>query len=94
MSQCLHITFMLSNSKKFLQGVVQKHAKTLGLEGTVQVINGEGKSVKVLACGPREAIDDFVDVLHNEASKESIKNIEIEPFIKERDFRGVFRVIE
>ena len=94
MSQCLHITFFLDGSKKFLHTVIQKHARSLGLEGTVQVINGDGKSVKVLACGGRESIDDFVDLLHKEAARDAIADIEIEPFMKEKDFRGVFRVIE
>ena len=94
MSQCLHITFFLDGPKNFLHSVVQKQARTLGLEGTVQVVNGQGKSVKILACGGRESIDDFVDLLHKEAARDAIKDIEIEPFIKEKDFRGVFRVIE
>lgn len=94
MSQCLHITFFLDGPRNFLHNVIQKHARSLGLEGTVQIINGNGKSVKILACGDRESVDDFLELLHKEAAKDAIKDIEVEPFIKEKDFRGVFRVIE
>lgn len=93
MSQCLHITFFLDGPKNFLH-TVQKHARSLGLEGIVQVMNGNGKSIKILACGKKDSIDDLVELLHKEAAKDTLKDIEIEPFIKEKDFRGVFRVIE
>ncbi|MEX0939819.1 MAG: acylphosphatase [Candidatus Babeliales bacterium] len=94
MSQCLHITFSLEESKKFLQNIVQKKARLLGIEGTAQIVNGNGSSVRVLACGPKDVMEDFIEALHKEVAKETIKDIEIEPFLKEKDFRGVFRVIE
>ena len=93
MSQCLHIKFSLDGSKKVLHNF-QKYARALDLEGTVQVINGQGKEVKLLACGAKDAMEDFLDLLHEDAAKDLIQDIEIEPFIKEKDFRGVFRVIE
>jgi acylphosphatase len=94
MSRCLHITFWIDAPQKFLHNGIQKFARTLGLEGTVQVANGGGKLIKLLVCGERDSMDDFLDFLHKEVAKDAIKNMEIEPFIKERDFRGVFRIIE
>lgn len=94
MSRCLHITFSLDGPQKFLHNGIQKFARSLNLEGTVQVVNGNGRAVKLLVCGQRDAMDDFLDFLHKEAARDAIQNMEIEPFIKERDFRGVFRVIE
>jgi acylphosphatase len=94
MSQCLHITFLMEAPKTFLHSVIQKKARALGIEGTVRVYSNGEKSITLIACGQKEAMDDFVDLLHKEAAKESIKDMEIEPFIKEKDFRGVFRIIE
>ena len=94
MSRCLHITFSIDLPQKFLHNGIQKFARTLGLEGTVQVLNGAGKEIRLLVCGERDSVDDLLDFLHKEAAKEAIKNMEVEPFIKERDFRGVFRIIE
>jgi len=78
----------------FLHSVIQKKARSLGLEGTVRVYSNGEKSIKLVACGQKDAMEDFVDLLHKEAAKDSIKEMEIEPFLKEKDFRGVFRVIE
>ncbi|MGE0207409.1 MAG: acylphosphatase [Candidatus Babeliales bacterium] len=94
MNQCLHIRFSLDEPMQFLYQVIQKNARELGIEGIVQMANPAHHEVRLLACGSRSAIDDFLDLLHKEAAQEIIKNIEIEPFVKERDFRGVFRVIE
>lgn len=94
MSQCLFITFSLVSSKDFLHDVIQKKARSLGIEGTVRIENDNGKFIKILACGSRDAMQELIDELHAQAAKDAITNIEIEPFIKEKDFRGVFRVIE
>lgn len=94
MNQCLHITFILDSSKEFLHAVVLKEARSLGIEGIAQMISNDVKQVKVIACGDRESVEEFLDILHNELARDSIKDLEVEPFLKEKDFRGVFRVIE
>ena len=94
MNQCLRIIFSLTLPKKFLP-VLQKHAKNLGLEGTAQTIQSDGiPQIRIVVCGAKAAIDDFIDFLHQEISKEKVAGMEVEPFIKDRDYRGVFRVIE
>ncbi|MGB8468179.1 MAG: acylphosphatase [Candidatus Babeliales bacterium] len=93
MSQCLHITFLVKN-KNFLQDVVQKKARQLGIEGVVQGLNAPESQVKMIACGTRDALDQLVDALHQGVGKNHISDMAIEPTLKERDFRGVFRVIE
>lgn len=92
MNQCLNITFALRSPKDFLQSVVQKNAKSLGIEGVAQYISAE--QVRIVICGSRDAIDDFLDVLHKEVAKASIEEMHIEPFLKEKDYRGVFRILE
>ncbi len=92
MSQCLRISFTMDVPKSFLHTFIQKHARSLQLEGMVQT---EGSNVvKVIVCGKKESLDEFVDLLHKRAAKEELDNMEFEPFISEKDFRGVFRVIE
>lgn len=91
MYKCLRITLVGEPKQGFLQ-VIQKHARKNALEGIAQMVGEEG--VKIIVCGNKEYIDDFVDLLHKESVKHNIDDIEIEPFLKDKDYRGVFRVIE
>lgn len=92
MSQCLRISFSMELPENFLHTFIQKHARSLHLEGTVQV--EANSAVKVIVCGKKEDLDSFVDLLHKRAAKDALESIELEPFISDKDFRGVFRVIE
>lgn len=91
MAQCLKITLAVKNSKQFLSKVVQKETKKLGLEGVGHL---QGDQLKIIVCGSRNAIDLFLDLLHKDLEEVGSAAVEIEPFIKEKDYRGVFRVIE
>ena len=76
----------------FLRNFIQKNAIKYLLEGTVQLI-GPNK-VKINACGKKENVDNFVDSIYRESGKSKIEEIEMEPLLQEKNFRGVFRVIE
>jgi acylphosphatase len=92
MVQCLRITFNLEKiPKNFLQQVVQKHAQELKLEGTVQLA---AQTVKIIVCGKKDDVEAFIDVLHHQTMDQLEGFIEIEPFIRQKDYRGVFRIIE
>jgi acylphosphatase len=91
MSQCLYVSFEGKNAKKLVQAV-QKKARELSLEGTAQTQTE--RKVLIMICGTKENMNDFVDLLHKEMAKKTIENLQIEPFLKTRDYRGVFRVIE
>ncbi len=91
MAQCLRIRFIPDVSQKILYNSIQKKAKELKLEGIVQ---SDQDTILIVICGSKEIIDDFVDLLHKEILKKSSAYVEIEPFIKDRDYRGVFRIIE
>ncbi len=93
MNKCLKITFDTDFPAGFLQSFIQKNAKKLELEGAVQVLAAE-KRVRIIVCGNKENVDTFLDTLHNGTAKYQPENIEIEPFLKKKDYRGVFRVIE
>ena len=88
MNKCLKITVTVERMEGFLHTVVQRHARACGLEGMVQCVGDD--QILIIACGKKEKVDSFVDLLQ----KESITDVEIEPFIKDKDYRGVFRVIE
>ena len=72
---------------------VQKHARKLGVEGTLAVVPPE-KVVRITAYGDKEHIDQFLDVLHKDGAKVGVHDIMAEPMLKDRDYRGVFRIIE
>jgi acylphosphatase len=92
MNKCLKITLTVEIKQGFLQETIQKNARAYELEGMVQQI-AEDK-VKIIVCGEKEQVDHFVDALHKESLAAGIKDIEIEPHVKDKDYRGVFRVIE
>ncbi len=90
--QCLQISFFVKLTKNFMKDVVQENAVKFDLEGTAQVVSEN--EVKIVACGKKDLMDKFIDALHTFSKKYDIENIELEPFIKTKDYRGVFRVIE
>ena len=92
MKQCLKITFLLPDDDNFLQKIIQRYARRLELEGVAQMV--EPKRVQVVACGSKEAIEKLIDTIYQGDSKAHPENVEVEPFTKEQNFRGIFRVIE
>lgn len=93
MKKCLKITFGADIPQGFLQSSIQKHARSFALEGTAQLVQSENQ-VRVIICGEKQSIDEFLDNLHKDFSKAKINDYEIEPFLKDKDYRGVFRIIE
>jgi len=78
----------LEPKKEFLKKVILKYAMQHGLEGIAQAIADD--KVKIVVCGEKKQVDAFLD----EVQQEAIIGIEIEPFVKDKDYRGVFRVID
>lgn len=94
MNKCVRITFSSQDlPQDFLRNIVLKKARLLELEGTAQVISTENR-VKIIASGIKENIDEFIDFLHKSPGKTFLEDIEAEPFLKDKDYRNVFRVIE
>jgi acylphosphatase len=92
MHKCLKVTFAGDVTSQFLRNAVQKTAKKYGLEGVAQMI--DAKKASVVVCGKKEEVDTFLDEIHKELAIHDFFDIEIEPFLKEKDYRGVFRIIE
>ncbi|HEV2917262.1 MAG TPA: acylphosphatase [Candidatus Babeliales bacterium] len=93
MNKCVKISFNTEYPENFLRDFVQKHAHELGLEGLAQVSLPEQRTI-VMVCGPKEQVDSFVDIIHRGTKQVQLKAVEIEPFLKVKDYRGVFRVID
>lgn len=93
MNKCLVVTFLADIPKGFLQNQVLKYAKKLSVEGTAQILSTENK-VRIIVCGSKERVDSFLDFIHKGIGTWSPQNLEIEPFLKDKEYRGVFRIIE
>lgn len=91
MQKCVKIIFSVAFGKDLLVGILQKNARVLELEGSVLLLGQD--QVKVIACGAKENVESFVDLIHKEAEKYKLEAIEVEPFLKDKDYRGIFRII-
>lgn len=78
--------------KGLLHDFIQAKAREQELEGYVTL--GAPSTVTIVALGTKENIDLFIDILHRESLTWGMDHIEVESFIKDRDYRGIFRVIE
>ena len=92
MKKCLKITFVSRVLDGEIRDFVQAAARKLGLEGTVQII--EPNEIMIIACGSKDAIDEFLDVIHEGSDSYIPEDVNVEPFLKEKDYRGIFRILE
>jgi len=74
-----------------LTEAIQKLARHLALEGFIQVI--DPKNLKIVVCGPKDEIETFLDTLYKVSVTKKPLDLEVEPFVKEKDYRGVFRIL-
>ncbi len=92
MKKCLRVLVSSQFPEGFLHGFVQKHARQMGLEGSAQFMGSD--QLRIIVCGEKEIVDDFLDILFKGDKEWRAENIVAEPFVKDKDYRGVFRVIE
>ncbi len=91
MNQCVKISLSIGLMKGFLDNIVLKNARKLDLEGVAQFVSDD--HVRIIVCGLKDNIENFVDVLYKGSDEYKIDNIQLESFIRARDYRGIFRVI-
>lgn len=91
MRKCLKIKVSGKVQDSAYKSLAQKHAQNLGIEGTVQ--NSEDDCIVIMACGPSDNLDKFIDVLYKGTADSRVTNLVAEPFLSEKDFRSVFRII-
>lgn len=91
MKRCIKIIVCGVVQGVFYRNFVQKSAEQLGVEGSVQ--NQDDGKVIIYACGVADVLDDFIDLLYQGSSKSAVQNVAVSPLNKDKNFRGVFRVI-
>ena len=94
MNKCLRIALTAHSSTDFLHSFIQKQARKLGLEGMAQMIDPKNNQIRITVCGSAVDLDHFIDLIHKEAEKFDVDTMEVEPFLKDKDYRSVFRVID
>jgi acylphosphatase len=92
MKKCLKITLISKIRGEALRDSIQAAARKLAIEGTVQVV--EPNEMIIIACGEKENIDDFLDAVHEGFGVYVPEDVLVEPFLKEKDYRGIFRILE
>lgn len=91
MKKCLKIRVCGNVQGVAYRAHTKKHADTLGIEGTVQ--NSDDGSVLIYACGNAVNLEKLLDVLYKGTPDSSVEDLIAEPFLNEKNFRGVFRII-
>lgn len=91
MKKCIKIVINSTLPETFVAKYIQKNAKNFELEGLAHKLTDQ---VKIVVCGLKDNIDQFTDLLHKELSKIKVHDTQIEAFAKDKDYRGVFRILE
>ena len=92
MSKSVCITLSMPVSDDILKNLVSKSATKLKLEGTAHAVDDD--TIRIITRGSADSIDEFIDALYAGYKNKIPAGVEIEPYTKEHNFRGVFRVIE
>jgi acylphosphatase len=91
MRKCIKIRVIGKVQSEGYKTLVQKTAQTLGIEGTLQHLETNG--IMIHACGLSVNLEKFIDVLYRGVGKNDVQDLNAEPFVNERDYRSVFRII-
>lgn len=91
MKRCLKMLVNIDNWQSDWGSQIQKQAQKLEVEGMMQTVSQN--ELRIMICGQSEKLDEFVDYLYDFFATLQANISELEPFIKERDYRGTFRVI-
>jgi acylphosphatase len=92
MKKCLKITLVSKILGGGLRDSIQAAARKLDVEGTVQFV--EPNEIVIIACGSKANIDGFLDNIHEGFGINAPEDVLVEPFLKEKDYRGIFRILE
>lgn len=90
MKRCIKILINVENAPRDFLTSVCNNARTVRIEGTAQLLE---KQLTIIACGKTQDIESFLDFLHA-GYKGWFPDIIEEPFLLNKDYRGIFRIIE
>lgn len=91
MNQCVCITLVVKAPLIPVRELIQKSAQKLAIEGIGNILAPH--TIKIVAHGSHDAIDEFIDALYTGCNGIKPASVAVEPFVKDRDYRGVFRII-
>lgn len=91
MNRCLKMVINIDKWETRWSDEIQKQAKKLEIEGVMQALDEH--QMRIMICGKDAHLDEFIDYLYDFFIDRNVRIEELEPFIKERDYRGIFRVI-
>jgi len=92
MYKCVKLQVICSkNYPQELIPFVEQAAKKSAIEGSLVV--KAPQLIEILAAGTKQSVDAFIEQVESSVGQYSDVELEIEPAFKERDYRGVFRVI-
>ena len=91
MNRCIKLTFAVKRASDKLLQTLQSQAQENNLEGFGMASAPE--SVKIIVCGKGTDVDAFLDTVDELIVKHGGQDIAIDPFLKDKDYRGVFRII-
>ncbi|HXW86131.1 MAG TPA: acylphosphatase [Candidatus Bathyarchaeia archaeon] len=92
MKKCLKIVLTGNFAPTFLRTTLLKHARACVLEGVARLVRND--QMAIMVCGDKEQVEQFLDGLYENDTEWNITTIEVEPFVKDKDYRGIFRIIE
>jgi acylphosphatase len=92
MKKCVKIMLEGKFPTDYMHKVILVQARKTGIGGMCQLVDGQG--VRIIASGTTEQIDEFLDALYKKATQKVATGLSVESFLNQKDFRGVFRVIE
>ncbi len=91
MKRCLKMLVKIGSWEEKWNQEVQKQSQKLKIEGTMQLVGTS--EIRIIACGDSVNLDEFIDSLYELFAKKNGQIIEQDPFVQERDYRGIFRII-
>lgn len=91
MSRCIKMTFEVKNGNERLFEEIQKKAREYQLEGFIMASSPQ--AIKMIACGVSADLEVFLDTVDEIIVRQGGQNVEIDPFLKDKDYRGVFRIM-
>jgi acylphosphatase len=85
------MTFVVPRSDEQLFEKIQKQARSCQLEGFIMA--STPTTIKMIACGVSADLDLFLDKIDEVIATLGGQEVAIDPFLKDKDYRGVFRIM-
>jgi len=91
MKKCVRITFAVSDGSRVLESI-KKKARSLELEGIAY--HEQDDEFGIIVNGEKEIVEKFIDAVHAIIIEAGSEDFHVEPYSKQEDYRGVFRVLQ